>query len=87
MRKLDFCLSENKDADQLHSKCNVDQRFSFHYTDNTIPLLSSNISSFHLSSTVVQAGLCRTWSETTKTGFLTLGLIYAISIAGQCLSF
>ena len=37
MRKLDFCLCENKGADQLCSIC-------FRYTDSTIPLLlKSNV--------------------------------------------
>ena len=38
MRKPEFCLSENKVADQLCSNCKADQR-RFHYTDSTIPLL------------------------------------------------
>ena len=46
MRKLDFCICENKDADQLRSSCAADQRLCFRYTDSTIPLLSkSEISS------------------------------------------
>ena len=39
MRKPDFCICENKDADQLRSNCAADQRLCFHYTDSTIPLL------------------------------------------------
>ena len=39
MRKPDFCLSENKGADQLRSNCIADQRLCFRYTDSTIPLL------------------------------------------------
>ena len=48
MRKPDFCLCENKGADQLlRSICEADQCLCFHYTDSTIPLLSkSKISSF-----------------------------------------
>ena len=46
MKKPDFCLCENKDADQLHSNCEADQRLCFRYLDSTIPLLSkSEISS------------------------------------------
>ena len=46
MRKSDFCLCENKGADQLCSNCEADQLLCFHYTDNTIPLLyKSKISS------------------------------------------
>ena len=39
MRKPDFCICENKDADQLRSNCAADQRLCFRYTDSTIPLL------------------------------------------------
>ena len=35
MRKSDFCICENKDADQLRSNCAADQR----YTDSSTPLL------------------------------------------------
>ena len=38
MRKLGYCLCENKGADQLRSNCEADQRLCFHYTDSTIPL-------------------------------------------------
>ena len=38
-RKPDFCISKNKDADQLRGNCEADQRLCFHYTDNKIPLL------------------------------------------------
>ena len=71
VRKLDFCLGENKGADQLRGNREADQRLCFRYSDSTIPLLlESEISSFQLFSELVQAGLCRTWSETPKTGFL-----------------
>ena len=54
----------------------ADQRLRFRYTDSTIPLLpESEISSLLLSSVSVQPGLCRIWSETPKTGFLTTRLI------------
>ena len=46
MRKLDFCICENKDADQLRGNREADQRLCFRYIDSTIPLLSkSEISS------------------------------------------
>ena len=47
MRKTDFCLCENKGADQLRSNCEADQRLCFRYTDRTtLPLLISKISRF-----------------------------------------
>ena len=42
MRKLAFCICENKDADQLRSNCAADQRLCFRYRDSTIPLLSKS---------------------------------------------
>ena len=76
MRKPDFCICENKDADQLRGHREADQRLCFRSTDSTIPLLPiSKISSLQPSSVAVQPGLCRTWSETPKTGFLTMRLI------------
>ena len=47
--KPTICICENKGADQLRSNCEADQRLCFRCTD----------------STDVQAGLCRTCSETT----------------------
>ena len=47
MRKMDFCLCENKGADQLCSNCTADQRLCFRHVGSTIPLLlKSQISSF-----------------------------------------
>ena len=46
VRKPDFCICENKDADQLRGNREADQRLCFRYTDSTIPLLpKSEISS------------------------------------------
>ena len=76
MRKPAFCICENKDTDQLRGNREADQRLCFRYMDNTIPLLpKSEISSLWLSPVAVQPGLCQTWSETPKTGFLTTRLI------------
>ena len=48
VRKPDFCICENKDADQLRSNCAADQRLCFRYIDSTIPLLpKSEISSLY----------------------------------------
>ena len=46
MRKPDFCICENKDADLLCGYRTADQRLCFRYSDSTIPLLpKSKISS------------------------------------------
>ena len=42
VRKPDFCICENKDADQLRGNREADQRLCFRYTDSTIPLLSKS---------------------------------------------
>ena len=70
MIKSDFCLCENKGADQLCSYSTADQRLCFRYMDSTIPLLKSRTSSFKAASVTSQTGLCQTWSETTMTCFL-----------------
>ena len=36
VRKPDFCICENKDADQLRGNREADQRLCFRYTDSTI---------------------------------------------------
>ena len=47
VRKRDYCLCENKGADQLRGNREADQRLCFRYTDSTISLLlKSEISSF-----------------------------------------
>ena len=77
VRKPAFCVCENKGADQLLGDREADQRLCFRYTDCTIPLPpKSEISSLYPSSVAVQPGLCQTWSETPKTGFLTTRLKY-----------
>ena len=43
-----------------------------------VQLVVAEISSLQQFSVAVQPGLCLTWSETPKTGFLTTRLIYKI---------
>ena len=63
MRKSDFCLYENKGADQICSNWEADQCLCFSYKDSAISLLlKSEISSFFSASVTVQVGLCQTWS-------------------------
>ena len=70
MRKSDFCIFENKNAYQLGGNKDAG------YIGCTIALLpQSQISSLYPSSVSVQLGLCLTWSETLKTGFLATRLI------------
>ena len=39
MRKLDFCICQNKDTDQLLGDREADQPLCFRYVDSTISLL------------------------------------------------
>ena len=55
-------MRKQRDADQIHSHCEADQRFCFRHTDSMIPLIKSEISSSK-PSLIAQAGLCQTWSE------------------------
>ena len=57
MRKLTFCICENKDADQLRGNCEANQRLCFRYIDSMIPLHSKyEISSLLPSSVAVSVG-------------------------------
>ena len=76
MRKPTFCICKSEDADQPRGYREADHRLCFRYTDSTISLLPKyEISSLQPFSVAVQPGLCRTWPETPKTGFLTKRLI------------
>ena len=72
MRKPDFCICENKDADQLCGNREADQRLCFRYTDSTVPLLpKSEISSLKPSSVAVQAHVISFCSQDQEVGLLT----------------
>ena len=68
---LHFCISVNKDADQLCGDREADQRLCFRYLDRTFLLLFKS----KISSVAIKPSLCRTWSDILKTGFLTMRLI------------
>ena len=74
IRKPTICICENKDANQLRSNREADQRLCFRNLDSTIPLLSKfNISSLYSSPIAVQPGLYQTWSESKLLGFSRRG--------------
>ena len=67
MRKTDFCICENKDADQLRGYS------AFVFATRIVQslyFLNPKFQASEPSSVAAQSGLCRTWSETPKTGFL-----------------
>ena len=66
----------NEPRHKKTGNCEADQRLCFRYTDSTLSLLiKSEISSFYAASGTVHVGLCQTWLETPKTGFLASRLI------------
>ena len=83
-RKPTICICKNKDADQLRSNCEADQRLCFRYMDSAIPLLVIfKISSFQPASVTVQSSSCQSWSETQIIGFLMQQLISCYVICRQ----
>ena len=88
MRTPLFCICENKNANQLRCNREADQRRCFRYIACTIHLLPKyKISSMNPSSVAVQPGLCRTWSETSKTGFLIMNLIWVNPVGYELTGF
>ena len=55
MRKLAFCICENKDADQLRGNREADQRLCFRYIDSTIPLLPKSHYRFEIRRNSVKS--------------------------------
>ena len=67
----------NKGADQPAHLHRLISAFVVRCLDSIIPLVSiSDISNLCLASVTVQAGLCLTWSQTPRTGFLVTRLNY-----------
>ena len=66
--------ANNKDTDQPAHPRSLICAFVVHCLDSIIPLVFvSEISSLYLGSVAAQAGLCLTWLQTLKTGFLVTG--------------
>ena len=81
MRKPTFYICENKGADQLRGTVLLISAFVFaKYIVPSLHFLNLKISSLKSASVAVQPGLCRTWSETPKTGFLMTRLKYQCSL-------
>ena len=68
--------AKNKGGDQPAHPRSLISTFVVRCLYSIISLVSkSEISSLYLASVAVQAGLCLTWSQTPKTGFLVTRLI------------
>ena len=77
MRKPVYPYVNYKDADQPAHPCSLISVFVIRCLDSIIPLDAiSEISSLYLASLAEQAGLSLNWSQTPKTGFLNMWLIY-----------
>ena len=66
-----MAYTNNKGADQSAHSRSLISAFFVLCLDSIIPLVStSEILSLYLSSVAAQTGLCLTWSQILKTGFL-----------------
>ena len=73
---LFMTCANNKGADQSAHPRSLISTFVVRCLDSILPLVSiSELSSLCLASLAAQAGLCPTWSQTPKTGFLVTRLI------------
>ena len=67
--------ANNKGADEPAHPRSLISAFVVHCLDSMIPLVSiSEISNLYLVPVAAQAGLCLTWPQTPKTGFLVTTL-------------
>ena len=73
--------ANNKGADQPEHSRSLISAFVVRCLDSIIHLVSiPEISSFYLASVVVQTCFCLPWSQTPKTGFLVMGLIWPVTV-------
>ena len=73
MRKPVYAICEQQDQ-PAHPRSLI-SAFVVRCLDSMIPLVSiSDILSLYLASVAAQTGLCLTWSQTPKTGFLVTRL-------------
>ena len=80
--KTSVCaICEQQRCRSAGTSAQSDQAFVVHCLDSIIPLVFiSKISSFYLASVAAQAGLCLTWLQTPKTGFLVMRFICFLCI-------
>ena len=79
MRKPDYAVYEQQRRRSACASAQSISAFVVRCMDNIIPLVCisvciSEISILYLASVAVQPGLCLTWSQTPKSGFLITGL-------------
>ena len=71
MRQPVNAICEHKGADQAARLCSLISTFVVCCLDSIISLVSiSEISNLYMASVAEQSGLCLTWWEIPKTGFL-----------------
>ena len=77
MRKLVYAICDKQRRSLIRA-------FVVRCLDSIIPLVPiSEISSLYLAAEAEQSGLSLTWSQTPKTGFLVMRLIYLYSKKSQ----
>ena len=87
MRKCVYAICEKQRRRSTAHSCSLISTFVVRCLYSIVPLVSiSKISSLYLASVAAQTGLCLTWSQTLKTGFLVTGLI-GITLSQNDLSF
>ena len=83
---LFMLYANNKGADQPAHPRSLISAVVVCCLDSIIPLVSiSEMSSLYLASVAVQVGLCLTWWQTPKTGFLVRRLMYFVDQANLVL--
>ena len=76
MRKPVYAICEQQRCRSACASAQSDQHLVVRCLDSIIPLVSiSEISSLYLAAVAEQAGLCLTWWQIPKTGFLLMRLI------------
>ena len=75
MTKPAFAICKQQSRSSVHP-CSLISAIVVSCLDSILPLVSiSELSSLYLASLAAQTGLCLTWSQTPKTGFLVTRLI------------
>ena len=82
---LYYLFSENKGPDQLCSYPTADLRLCFHICKSRFSHDAAHLGNFKPSSLDLQPGLCWTWLESQKTGFVMTWLVIHRNIGTESL--
>ena len=77
VRKPVYAICDQQRRRSAAHPCSLISAFVVRCLDSIIPrVFISKISSLYLASVVAQAGLCLTWWQTPKIGFLVMRLVF-----------